>query len=55
MHYIFEIIIPQCHHKSFFPQQLMMSLESCFAQWPAFHKGSCVKFSVGSFISGRWL
>lgn len=55
MRYIFEIIIPQCHHKSFSPQQLMMSLESCFAQWPAFHKGSCVNFAVGSFILGQWL
>lgn len=36
MQYIFEIIIPQCHHKSFFPQQLMMSLESYSAQWLPF-------------------
>lgn len=53
MQYIFEIIIPQCHHKSFFPQQLM-SLESYSAQWPAFHKGSGVNFAGGSFISRRW-
>lgn len=51
MQYIFEIIIPQCHHTSFFPQQLMMSLESYSAQWPAFHKGRSVNFAVGNFIS----
>lgn len=54
MQYIFEIIIPQCHHTSFFPQQLMMSLESYSAQWPAFHKGRSVNFAVGNFISRWW-
>lgn len=54
MQYIFEIIIPQCHHKSFFfPQQLMVSLATYSAQWPAFLKGSVVNFAGGNFISRR--
>lgn len=52
MQYIFEIIIPQCHHTSFFPQQLMMSLESYSAQWPAFHKGRVLILLWGTLSPG---